>query len=80
MMFWGRILGSGLVLAAVFWAVLAIREEGAQAVRHSIERQNDEAADRADAKRRAYDACLGSGGVWDFGTGRCDRLEARRRH
>ncbi|POH31752.1 MULTISPECIES: hypothetical protein [Sinorhizobium] len=77
---WSRFLGGMLVLAALFWAVLEIRENGAQAVRNSIERQNNEAANSADAKRLDYDACSHSGGLWNFGAGKCERPARRGRH
>jgi hypothetical protein len=77
---WGRLLGGTLVLAALCWVVLQIREDGAQAVRNSIERQNNEAANSADAKRLDYDACSASGGLWNFGAGKCQRPARSGRH
>jgi hypothetical protein len=73
-----RLLGGALVLAAVAWAVLQIREDGAQSTKNAIERQNNEAANRADTKRTDYDICLSSGGLWNFGAGECDGPPKRR--
>ena len=77
---WGKFLGGLLMCAALSWAVLEIRENGAQTVRNSIERQNNEAADSADAKRFDYDACSVSGGLWNFGAGKCERSARGGRH
>jgi len=59
--------------AAVIFAVQMIRNDGAQSVKNSIERQNNEAAQDADIARLGYDACIDAGGVWNFGTGKCRR-------
>ena len=77
---WAKLLGGVLVFAALSWAVLEIRKNGAQAVRISIERQNNEAANSADAKRHDYDACSVSGGLWNFGAGQCERPALGGRH
>lgn len=76
---WIKILAGALALAAIAWAALEIRKEGAEAARQSIERQNNEAADRAHGKRIDYDACLGAGGLWNFAAGECDGPSQRRR-
>ncbi|OHV85967.1 hypothetical protein [Ensifer sp. LCM 4579] len=75
---WPKILGGVLVLAAVTWAVLEIREDGARSVKQAIERQNNEAASQSDARRGDYDHCIDGGGVWDFGAGKCRRPPPRR--
>ncbi|WP_245278342.1 hypothetical protein [Ensifer aridi] len=76
---WTKILGGVLVLAAITWAVLEIREDGAQSAKTAIERQNNEAANRAHSKRTDYDSCLAAGGLWNFGAGECDGPKKRRR-
>lgn len=68
---WLKILTGGLVLAAITWAVLKIRADGARSVLHAIESQNHEAANRAQEKRLQYDTCLASGGMWNFGAEKC---------
>lgn len=73
MIAWPKILFGGLVLVAITWAVLEIRADGARSVLHAIERQNDDAANRAQEKRLDYDSCLDAGGLWDFGTEECHR-------
>ncbi|MBP2466880.1 hypothetical protein JOH52_002901 [Sinorhizobium meliloti] len=70
---WSNLVIGALILAGISWAILEIRSNAAQAVRNSIERQNNEAAKSADAKRFDYDVCSSSGGLWNFGTGRCER-------
>lgn len=77
---WGHLFAGALLLAALSWIVHEIRADAAQGVRNSIERQNNEAATRADAKRLDYDACSSAGGLWNFGAGRCERPSQRRRH
>ncbi|WP_162137863.1 hypothetical protein [Sinorhizobium fredii] len=77
---WPKILGGVLVLAVIAWAVLEIREDGAESVKNAIERQNNEAASQSDARRSDYDRCLDGGGVWDFGAGQCRRAAPRRRN
>ncbi|WP_245269646.1 hypothetical protein M728_000395 [Ensifer sp. WSM1721] len=74
---WPKILGGVLVLAAIAWAVLEIREDGAQSIKNAVERQNNEAANRADTKRLDYDSCLAAGGLWNFGAGKCDGPKKR---
>lgn len=66
---WPKIILAALILAALAWAVIEIREDGAQSVRNSIERQNNEAAGSADAHKLNFDNC--PIGMWDFGAGKC---------
>lgn len=68
---WLKIFSGGIVLAAVTWAVLEIRADGARSVLQAIERQNNDAAIRAQEKRLAYDSCLDAGRMWDFRTAKC---------
>ncbi|WP_234846033.1 hypothetical protein [Sinorhizobium meliloti] len=69
---WPKILGGVLVLAAITWVIVEIRD-GARPERTAIERQNNEAANRAHSRRNDYDSCLAAGGLWNFGAGKCDR-------
>lgn len=71
MALWFKILGGGLVVAAISWTVLQIREDGARSVTQAIERQNNEAGARADDGRSDFDMCPDR--LWDFGAGRCRR-------
>ena len=67
-------LAAGLLLiAAVAFAVLQIREEAARSVTQTIERQNNEAALQSAARRSDFDRCLDGGGLWNFGAGECRR-------
>lgn len=71
-MLWPRLVIAALVAAAVIWLVVEIRKDGAQSAISKIERQNNEAANRAHSKRIDYDSCLAAGKLWDFGAGECD--------
>ncbi|WP_244563632.1 hypothetical protein [Ensifer aridi] len=73
MTLWPKLLGGALLVAAIAWAVLQIREDGAESVKTAIERQNNEAASRAHSKRNDYDSCLAASWLWNFGAGECDR-------
>ncbi|MDX0605064.1 hypothetical protein GOD78_26980 [Sinorhizobium medicae] len=42
MVAWPKILGGVLVLAAITWVVLEIREDGARSAKTAIERQNND--------------------------------------
>lgn len=77
---WGNLAAGALILAAISWAVHEIRSDAAQAVRTSIERQNDEAERSADARRLDFDTCSTTGGLWNFGAGRCERYSRHRRN
>ncbi|NRP74892.1 hypothetical protein ILFOPFJJ_05815 [Ensifer psoraleae] len=79
MMVWARIiLVGGLVLTAVIWAVVEIREDDAKSVKTAIEKQNNEAAGRAHSERTDYDSCLARGGLWNFGAAKCDEPQSGR--
>lgn len=68
-----RILGVFLLAAAILAVALWIYRAGGEGVSNSIERQNNEAARRADESALDYDACRDAGRVWDFGAGKCGR-------
>lgn len=77
---WPKIALGALILAALAWAVIEIRQDGAQSFKNSIERQNNEAAGQSDTARSNYDRCLDGGGLWNFGAGRCDWPTPGSRH
>jgi hypothetical protein len=79
MIHWPKLILAGFILAALAWAVIEIREDGAQSVKNSIERQNNEAAGQSDTARSSYDRCLDGGGLWNFGAQQCDRASSGRR-
>jgi uncharacterized membrane protein YjfL (UPF0719 family) len=58
---------------AIILVVKMIRDDGAQSVTNTIERQNNAAAQKSDTDRLGYDACVDAGGLWDFGAGKCRR-------
>jgi hypothetical protein len=73
MLFTPRIIGLLAIIAVLGIAVVWIYREGGEDVRNSVERQNNEAATRADEGALDYDACRDAGRVWDFGSGKCRR-------
>lgn len=75
---WSKIIVGAALVAAAIWLFVEIRDQGAESVRTSIERQNNEAGNAADGARSAYDRCLDGGGLWNFGAGRCDGPAPRR--
>ncbi len=79
-MFTPRIIGLLAILAVIATAALWIYREGGEDTRNANERQNNEAATRADEGALDYDACRDAGRVWSFGAGKCLRFEARGRN
>lgn len=75
---WPKIILGVAVAAALIWLYADIRDHGAESVRTSMERQNNEAGNAADDARSAYDRCLDGGGLWNFRAGRCDGPAPRR--
>lgn len=78
MIAWPKILLGVAICAALLFLYAEIRDQGAAGVRSSIERQNNDARNAADDARGNYDDCLGAGGLWNFGAGRCDGPAPRR--
>lgn len=78
MTLWPKILLGVAIAGALFWLYAEIRDQGADSVRNSIGRQNNEAGNAADNARNTYDGCLDAGGLWNFGAGRCDGPAPRR--
>ncbi|MHC2573958.1 hypothetical protein [Rhizobium leguminosarum] len=66
-----KIIAGIAALAAIGIVIHKIRQSGADSVRSTIERQNNEAGNAADEGVLDYDACRDAGRVWDFGAGRC---------
>lgn len=75
---WPKIALGALVLAALAWAVIEIRQDGAQSFKNTIERQNNEAAGNADDARSEFDRC--PVGMWDYGASRCRGTSPHRRN
>lgn len=69
---WTKIAVGVALAGALIWLYAEIRDQGAEGVRNSIERQNNDARNAADDDRSAYDRCLDGGGLWNFGARRCD--------
>ena len=70
---WWQVAKWVAVGVAIIFVIQMIRNDGAQSVKNSIERQNNEAAQDADIARLGYDDCVRADGVWDFGSGKCRR-------
>ncbi len=64
------VLAAFLLLAAGY---VAGKRDGRSSVETKIERQNNEATDKALGGVRDYDQCVDAGGVWTFRTGKCER-------
>ena len=77
MISWSKILMGAAIAGALIWLYAEIRNQGATSVRNSIERQNNDAARKADDAVLDYDGCRDAGRMWDFGAGRCGRASAR---
>lgn len=75
-----RVVGLFLLVALFFSASLWLYRKGGEGVINSIERQNNEAARRADESALDYDACRDAGRVWDFRAGKCTRVAAGGRN
>lgn len=74
---WPKILAGAAIAGGLIWHYAEIRDQGATSVRNSIERQNNDAARKAEDAVLDYDGCRDAGRVWDFGAGRCSRAAAR---
>lgn len=74
---WFKIAVVAAGLLALVGAYHAIRQQGADGALVKIERQNNGAGNQADDARSAYDRCLDSGGLWNFGAGKCDGPSSR---
>lgn len=63
-----------IVAAAVLAAgYLAGKRDGRSSIEAKIERQNNEATEKALGAVLDYDQCVDAGGVWTFRTGKCER-------
>lgn len=63
-------------LAAVVAVGLWIRQSGYDAHAEKVDKQNERAGDAAENAERAWRDCLGSGGVFEFATGKCAGADA----
>ena len=59
-----------LLLAAGY---VAGKRDGRSSIEAKIERQNNEATEKALGAVLDYDECVDAGGVWTFRTGKCER-------
>lgn len=66
-----RAIGLVATIFILALIVFGIYRAGGDGVRNATERQNNEAATRADQGALDYDACRDAGRVWNFGAGRC---------
>ena len=64
------LLAAFLLLAAGY---VAGKRDGRASTETKIERQNNEATDKALGAVLDYDQCVDAGGVWTFRTGKCER-------
>lgn len=49
------------------------KRDGRASIETKIERQNNEATEKALGAVLTYDECIDAGGVWTFRTGKCER-------
>lgn len=56
---------------------LAGKRDGRSSTETKIERQNNEAIEKAFGAALSYDQCVDAGGVWTFRTGKCERRSER---
>ncbi|MCF6370689.1 hypothetical protein [Rhizobium halophilum] len=68
-----RTIGALAILLILALFVGWIWDKAGDDALNKIERQNDEAAQRADEGAPDYDACRDAGRVWSFRTGKCLR-------
>ena len=59
-----------LLLAAGY---VSGKRDGRSSIEAKIERQNNEATEKALGAALDYDQCVDAGGVWTFRTGKCER-------
>ncbi|MFI3905639.1 hypothetical protein [Ochrobactrum sp. S1502_03] len=64
------VLAVFLCLAAGY---VAGKRDGRSSVETKIERQNNEATEKALGALLNYNECIDAGGVWTFRTGKCER-------
>lgn len=74
-----RALAILAIIVALSLVALWIYRAGGEGVTNSIERQNNEAASRADQGALDYDACRDAGRVWDFRASKCGRISTDSR-
>ena len=72
---WLKYSLAALVAAFLLLAVgyVAGKRDGRSSIEAKIERQNNEATDKALGAVLDYDQCVDAGGVWTFRTGKCSR-------
>jgi len=72
---WLKYSLAGLAAAALIagGSYVAGKLSGRASIETMIERQNNEATDKALGAVLDYDQCVDAGGVWTFRTGKCER-------
>ncbi|WP_313030516.1 hypothetical protein [Brucella sp.] len=72
---WMKYLLAAFVAAFLLLAsgYVAGKRDGRSSIEAKIERQNNEATDKALGAVLDYDQCVDAGGVWTFRTGKCER-------
>lgn len=75
-----RIIIIFAIVTAIIGGATWLYNAGGAGTLNSIERQNNEAARRADESALDYDACRDAGRVWNFGTGKCGGASAGGRN
>jgi hypothetical protein len=74
-----RIIIVFAIVTAIIGAATWLYNAGGAGTLNSIERQNNEAARRADESALDYDTCRDAGRVWNFRTGKCGRAPSGSR-
>ena len=72
---WLKITAAAVLVAFLLLAAGYVigNREGRSSTETKIERQNNEATDKALGAVLTYDQCVDAGGVWTFRTGKCSR-------
>lgn len=73
-----RLVALLLILLLVASGLMWLYSRGGDSALLNVERQTNESGDQADRARSDYSWCIRSGGVYDFGTGKCGGAAARR--
>lgn len=72
---WLKYSVAALVAAFLLVAAgyVAGKRDGRSSTETKIERQNNEATEKALGAVLDYDQCIDAGGMWTFSTGKCER-------
>lgn len=71
---WLKLTAAAVLAAFLCLAIgyVAGKRDGKSITETKIERQNNEATDKALGAALSYDECIDAGGVWTFRTGKCE--------